>query len=495
MKKTLHLKTSQTVSEPKNCSAVPWRILIADDEEDVHSITRLILAKISFKQRPVQLLSAYSAAEAELLLQTEADIAVILLDVVMETENAGLRLVETIRNQLNNKAVRIILRTGQPGQAPEEAVIVDYDINDYIAKSELTAQKLFTSVIAALRAYDSIMLLEKTRSGLEKILYSSDSLFQIHSICEFASGVLTQVSSFLGCNPAGIICLEENAELNAWTISTTTQSPVCMKVLAASGEYSDCLNCLFDRDCCHQDMLNHIFRALQERKNQFVDHYTVLYLESGAHKAVIALVTHGVSVDENDRRLLSVFASKISIALANAIHYQKMISFEEAATTDFLTGLNNRRQLLRLGMPLLAGANRYHTPLAVALLDIDHFKRINDNYGHDVGDAVLKQIGLLLKQRFRSSDIVARYGGEEFCVITPQLNPHQVYELFDGFRAYLAAQPISLNNGEILTITVSIGVTSQLLPSLDEMISVADRLLYSAKQGGRNRVMISNAFT
>jgi diguanylate cyclase (GGDEF)-like protein len=492
MKKPLNLKSSPALYQQKNHHFItPWRILIVDDEEDVHSVTRLILAKILFKQRPVELLNAYSAAQAEQLLQTETDIAVILLDVVMETEDAGLRLVQVIRNQLNNKAARIILRTGQPGQAPEESVILDYDINDYKAKSELTAQSLFTAVIASLRSYESIISLQKTRAGLEKILHSSDSLFQIHSICEFASGVLTQVSSYLGCKPGGIICLEENAEPDAAAISCSLISSGCMKVLAATGEYSGCLDCRLDAKCCHPDMVAHILRALQERKNQFEAHYTVLYLETGEHKATIALVTSGLVVDENDRSLLSVFASKISIALANAIHYQKMISFEEAATTDFLTSLNNRRQLLRLGIPLLAGANRHNTPIAVALLDIDYFKRINDSYGHDVGDIVLKKIGGWIKQRFRSSDIVARYGGEEFCVITPQLPKLQVFELFDKFRMMLAAQSIELNSGEKLAITVSIGITTVLCSNLDEMISCADELLYAAKQGGRNRVVMS----
>jgi diguanylate cyclase (GGDEF)-like protein len=462
-----------------------------DDEEDVHSVTRLILAKILFKQRPVELLNAYSARQAEQLLQTETDIAVILLDVVMETEDAGLRLVQVIRNQLHNKAARIILRTGQPGQAPEESVILDYDINDYKAKSELTAQSLFTAVIASLRSYESIISLEKTRAGLEKILHSSDSLFQIHSICEFASGVLTQVSSFLGCKPGGIICMEENIDLNTLTISSSLFSSGCMKVLAATGEYSSCIDCRLDDKCCHPDMVEHILQALLERKNQFKENYTVLYLETSEHKATIALVTSGILVDENDRSLLSVFASKISIALANAIHYQKMISFEEAATTDFLTSLNNRRQLLRLGIPLLAAANRYNTAIAVALLDIDHFKRINDTYGHDVGDIVLKHIGGWLKQRFRSSDIVSRYGGEEFCVITPHLSNYQAFELFDTFRLMLAAQSIVLSNGEQLAITVSIGINVVLCDSLDEMISGADTLLYSAKQAGRNCVVMS----
>lgn len=491
--KQLNLKSSPAASDKVNIRQLtPWRVLIVDDDQEVHTVTRLILAKTVFKQRAIELLSAYSAAEAQQILQAETNIAVILLDVVMETEDAGLLLVHTIRQDMDNKAVRIILRTGQPGQAPEERVIIDYDINDYKAKSELTSQKLFTTVIASLRSYETIISLEKTRLGLEKIIDSSDSLFQVNSIREFASGMLMQLSSFLDCKPEGILCVE-----NCWDAGAPQDSgQLChgFEVVAATGRYDDCLICqhpLDEEACHHKNMVSHVQKALRERKNQFDDDYTVLYLETGEHKATIALVHSGQVVDEHDQRLLTLFAAKISIALANVIHYQKMISFEEAAATDFLTGLNNRRQLLRLGIPLVAGAHRSGTPIVVAMLDIDHFKRVNDDYGHDTGDVVLKHIGALLKERFRLSDIVARYGGEEFCILAPQLAPEQAFELFDEFRYELAMQKIEVE-GHTLAVTVSIGVTTALCDSLDEMISQADGLLYNAKQAGRNCVVISS---
>ncbi|MFZ2404027.1 MAG: diguanylate cyclase [Methylobacter sp.] len=495
IQKPLNLKASPaSFGQVSPRQLAPWRVLIVDDDVEVHTVTRLILAKTVFKHRKVELLSAYSSAEAKQILQTESDIAVILLDVVMETEDAGLLLVHTIRHELNNPAVRIILRTGQPGQAPEEQVIIDYDINDYKAKSELTAQKLFTAVIASLRAYETIISLEKTRLGLEKIIDCSDSLFQINSIREFASGMLTQLSLFLDCKPEGILCIE--GYWNAEAASDPDPEHLCngLEVVAAAGRYDDCLTCLHPLDetaCQHKNMVQHIQKALREHKNQFDDNYTVLYLETGYHKATIALVHSDQVVDEHDQRLLEVFASKISLALANVIHYQKMISAEEAATTDFLTGLNNRRQLLRQGIPLLAGAQRSGTSMAVAMLDIDHFKQVNDTYGHDTGDEVLKYIGALLKERFRRSDIVARYGGEEFCILAPHLEPGQAFELFDEFRYALAMQVIEAR-GHSLAITVSIGVTTVLCDSLDAMIAQADDLLYSAKQAGRNCVVISS---
>jgi len=140
------------MSEP----AKPWRILVVDDEEGIHGITRMIFRGYEFEGRPIELISALSGSEARDKLEQHTDIALVLLDVVMETDNAGLMLVDHIRNELNNKDIRIILRTGHPGYAPETEVIVNYDINDYLSKAELSASRLLTSVVVALRSYRDI---------------------------------------------------------------------------------------------------------------------------------------------------------------------------------------------------------------------------------------------------------------------------------------------------------------------------------------------------
>ena len=170
-----------------------WKLLVVDDEEDVHHVTRLVLGRYRFDGRPVQLLGAWSAAEARVVLASHPDIAVILLDVVMESDDAGLRLVRHVREVLGNAQVRIILRTGQPGQAPEHDVVMRYDINDYRAKVELTADKLRTSVTSALRAWRDIRALEQGRLSLQNVLEASGALMQGGRTCDFAGEVLGQL--------------------------------------------------------------------------------------------------------------------------------------------------------------------------------------------------------------------------------------------------------------------------------------------------------------
>jgi DNA-binding MarR family transcriptional regulator/CheY-like chemotaxis protein len=150
--------------------AASWKILIVDDEAEVHDITQLALRDVTFAGRSLTFISAYSAQEAKHLIQMHPDTAIIFLDVVMENDSAGLYLVKYIREELNNHLVRIILRTGQPGQAPEEVVAVNYGIDDYKTKTELTAQKLAIAVITALRAFSTLVNLLADSRQLESEL-------------------------------------------------------------------------------------------------------------------------------------------------------------------------------------------------------------------------------------------------------------------------------------------------------------------------------------
>src|ERR1700730_3326081 len=204
-----------------------WKIAIIDDDHAVHDGTRFALSDYRLNGQGLEILSAYSAADGRQLMRSHPDVAVVLLDVIMETDTAGLDLVEFIREDLKNETVRIILRTGQPGQAPERRVIVDYDINDYKGKTELTADKLFTAMTAALRSYQQPRRMVKPRRGLEIIIEGASTLVDFKSMQRLAEGVLTQIGSLLNVDCAGILVLRE-AQNARETFS----------VLAGSGCYS-----------------------------------------------------------------------------------------------------------------------------------------------------------------------------------------------------------------------------------------------------------------
>ena len=151
----------------------PWRVLIVDDDVDVHVVTKFSLSNACFMGRRLSFLHAYSGEEALTILGNTPDVALVLLDVIMETSDAGLRVARAIRETLGNHLVRIVLRTGQPGQALEHSIILDYDINDFWCKTDLTTRKLFTTVISSLRSYAGLeqaqLRIVELSTALEKL--------------------------------------------------------------------------------------------------------------------------------------------------------------------------------------------------------------------------------------------------------------------------------------------------------------------------------------
>jgi len=190
-----------------------WKVLIVDDDAAVHQVTKMVMSGFQFDGKPVEFISAYSGEEACRLVADIDDLALILLDVVMETDHAGLEAARYIRQELNNHTTRIVLRTGQPGQAPEDDVIRNYDINDYKDKTELTKTKLVTLFYSALRSYRDIAasrIVKDSRQtkpyGTEPLLVDQDALAAVGSM---VSGVTHEVSTPLGVCVSSISYIQD----------------------------------------------------------------------------------------------------------------------------------------------------------------------------------------------------------------------------------------------------------------------------------------------
>jgi DNA-binding NarL/FixJ family response regulator len=151
-------------------TTAPWKLLIVDDEPDVHALTKLLLRNFTYRDRGLEFLSAHTATEAKPLLAQNPDIALVLLDVVMETEHAGIELVNHIREELGNRAVQIVIRTGQPGQAPPLSVVSSHSINDYKEKTELTQQSMLLTVVKALRLYEEYLPTYRAAARLDELI-------------------------------------------------------------------------------------------------------------------------------------------------------------------------------------------------------------------------------------------------------------------------------------------------------------------------------------
>ncbi len=256
-------------------------------------------------------MSAHSAREGRDLLRAHPDAAVVLLDVVMETESAGLELVDFIRNELENETIRIILRTGQPGQAPERRIIVDYDINDYKAKTELTADRLFTTLTASLRGYQQLSRLHQTRRGLEMIIEAASTLFDARSIQRLAEGVLTQIASLVDADCAGILVLRDGGADERFS------------VLAGSGCYER-FSGRTSPEALHPELLDHVRQAFERRRHEFLGRRSVLYLSTGSGREIVVLLEAARDLSDTDRTLVGVFCARLSIAFDNVLLYEQL---------------------------------------------------------------------------------------------------------------------------------------------------------------------------
>lgn len=152
----------------ENVEQATWKILIVDDEQATHTITKSVLRDLIFLGKGINFESVYSGAQAKEFIKSNPDTALILLDIVMEKESSGLDVVKYIREELKNREVRIVLRTAYPGSAPEQKIIIEYDINDYKDKTELFSQKLMTCVVTALRSYSDLQTIAELNRKLEE---------------------------------------------------------------------------------------------------------------------------------------------------------------------------------------------------------------------------------------------------------------------------------------------------------------------------------------
>lgn len=301
----------EEVVEDEGC----WKILIVDDEPEVHAVTKLALSDFVFQGKHLEFISVHSGKEAKEVFSQHSDIAIVLLDVVMETDDAGLEVAEYIREEAKNHFTRIILRTGQPGQAPEKDVIVNYDINDYKSKTELTAQKLFTTIIATLRSYRDIMVIEENRQGLEKIIEASSNLFSQHSLEHFIDGVIQQLSSLLGGTKDAAYMT--SAVAGPCPIDSHSQDK--LYVFKGKGEY-DCNEGQTLDSILTGDHLASCQQALKEKRIIYADDHVAAYCRSKSNRGSLVYLS-GLprQLNDIDKHLLEIFTQNVQIAFDNVL--------------------------------------------------------------------------------------------------------------------------------------------------------------------------------
>ncbi|CAK0766381.1 putative two-component system response regulator [Azospirillaceae bacterium] len=379
----------------------PWKIMIADDEEDVHSVSRMLLKDFSFDGRGVRFISAHSGAETRKLIQENPDTAILLLDVVMESEHAGLDVVRYIREDLKNSFVRVILRTGQPGQAPEKQVVEDYDINDYKEKTELTAQKLVTAVMSALRAYRDIRNLESSRKGLEQIIEASNTLFEPQSIQRFTQGVLTQLTSLLNLSQDSLFIKSPAGCLASGIAATrTNQSYV---VMAATGQFTEGLG-LPLVDAVSSDLYQKLMTTVRKQQTYIGGQDFIGFFRASSGAESLIYLQSFKPFDDLKGSLLRVFSANLGVAFDN-ICLHREISDTQAELIQTLSEVIETRSLETSQHTLRVGRVAHLLAQKIGMSDADaELIRIVAPM-HDLGkvgipDAILNKPGPLTPEEF-----------------------------------------------------------------------------------------------
>ncbi|CAK0780570.1 putative two-component system response regulator [Gammaproteobacteria bacterium] len=454
-----------------------WQVLVVDDEPEVHQVTHLVLKGLRYQNRDIEFVNAYSAREAAALLSSHPDIALVLLDVVMETEDAGLMLVRQIRDQMNNRTVRIVLRTGQPGHAPEQEVILQYDINDYKSKSELTAQKLFTTVIAALRSYQDIRSLEVAQMGMAQMMTSSNALFRIKSLAHFSTELLEQYQMLLALGQSSPALLR-----GAMVLPMTGDStPV---VLIAQGSLSGWAGCALD--ALPPDIRTRIETCIRQTGNQIEPNLLIFYLATHHGPMLVYLERFtGFELSPLQGQLLCLFNQKAALALDNVQLFQRQNRAQEAAilalarVAEFKDD-DTGNHLLRIETRTQALAERLvnHPDFGSEIDEIFLSQIGAASILHDIGkvaipDEILMKPGMLTPEEWTvmrthpqvGADILReaakRVGGRNYLELASQIANYH-HERFNGtgYPAGLAGDAIPIAARMVAVVDVYDALTS-----------------------------------
>lgn len=315
---------SPAATSPTHAQEEPYgyyTVLIVDDEQEVHSITKLVLRDYTFEGKGLKLLSAYSAEEAKKIMAETKNIALILLDVVMESDNAGLNLVKYIRQDTGNAFVRIILRTGQPGQAPEREVIVNYDINDYKEKTELTAGKLFTTVTSALRNYRDLITIDESRKGLRTVIDATAHLFEPKSLSKFADGVLQQLYTLLHLT-------DESSFMHVSSLAVSSMPEQNYRIISATGDFLGYVG--LDIDSIASESIRNLIKETQATRTSCItDNQYLGYFETSNGSRNIVYIEGARLIGELERRMLEIFSNNVAIAFDNIYLNEEIVETQK----------------------------------------------------------------------------------------------------------------------------------------------------------------------
>jgi two-component system cell cycle response regulator len=462
-----------------------YTVLVIDDSPDILDSSRRLLEAEGHR-----VLTAENGATALELLDRER-VQLILCDFFMP-EMTGEEVVRRVRER--NRLVQIILVTGYSGEKPARVMMRELDIQGYHDKGE-GAERLLLWVDAALKSYRHVLAMEKHRTGLRFILDITPELHRVQPMDELLRGLLWQIEGLLGA---------ENSFLATFAPEVGDASDPGLLgegfVALIDGQKHNDLEIRFGTGRFHSGLAVEgvpevdptvIRQAIDTGDVQILDDASIVPLMLGKRPLGVIYLDRRTG-QGRDEELLEVFASQAAAAIQNSLLY-------DMATTDSLTGTYVRGFAIQQLQQFIKRTQRQGDPLSLLMVDLDRFKQVNDQYGHQTGDRVLRLAGGLLRDAVRETDIVGRYGGDEFVLILPGTGAAGA--LIVANRILQRAANAGLEDGAVtIPVHVSVGIATlqppapghevsldpeSLASAADGLIASADRALYAAKGQGR----------
>lgn len=313
-----------------------YKILSVEDDLDYQEALLNALTTLNYDGKEVEFLTANSSTEAATVIAQNPTISVILLDVIMETDDAGLRLVDTIRDGIGNDLVRIVLLTGQSGLAPVHEVMKLYDIDDYWRKPDLTHEHLQTILLSNLRTWNHLRDMKEARHGMQMLIESSQRLATKRDILAYTQSILEEVSQLLNIKKGGIVCFSNTAD----------QDIEQALIVAASGELSHYSHQLLGNVLDDKSLIASISEACRAKHHIFVEGYSILFFANKEleEKVCILLVQLDRKLAPNELNLLQVMCENINVGFRNVVLHSKLT---ELAYYDPISGIHNKNWLSR----------------------------------------------------------------------------------------------------------------------------------------------------
>ena len=282
-----------------------WRILVVDDDESVHQITRLVLADAVIENRKLDIVSVYSKEEAQAVLKDDESFCMAFVDVVMETDHAGLELVEWIRKEKKNQAIRLILRTGQAGNAPEAKVIKEFDINDYKEKTDFTAGKMTTTVYASIRAYRDIMTIQRSLDAFKQLIKSTHDLLKINQFKPFGSAALNHLLTLMDVESSALYIARSQKDFDEENTNL---------IIACTGKYV-CESDSLDNSNINDEVKLLIKKAFDEQCHCTSSDYFVGYYETSPGASSVLYIEFEDDAEHFRSSLAELFATNVALIL------------------------------------------------------------------------------------------------------------------------------------------------------------------------------------